>query len=334
MDVWEGIALLVHFAVGMLRSVQTALLRGRRLRKVEYYSTLKASLGSTCYRDGGEECAKLLTAKWHAEKFVPSLDYLQPYLRRWSQAGNTKDISLVIDYLDGVGALFTSGLYISLIEAYCQTGDVTRGLNLFHEMCLTGVTPTREVYDSLLGKIANSGMIVEAKWLWNDMQSRSIPPTGENYAALALVLYASEGFPAVVKFIRSHESDEKFDKTEVMNSLIVMLNNKHDMAMASIFLEEIRSWGGRPSVEAQSSFVHCCVALGQMDEARSCIETMRKEGHEISIDVYNTVIRGYLHAEDFDKVADLVAQVEQSDSLKPNEHTYGMVMRAHEQLGN
>uniref|UniRef100_A0A7S3A1T5 Pentatricopeptide repeat-containing protein-mitochondrial domain-containing protein n=1 Tax=Rhodosorus marinus TaxID=101924 RepID=A0A7S3A1T5_9RHOD len=275
----------------------------------------------------GTELVYRLTRHWKAEKIVPSSEYLRPLLERWARAKKTRHILTVMRYMDLAGALFSPALYLNLIRAHCECGEIVKGLYYYHEMCFTGIRPSAEIFIYLFRVLGENQKFAEAKWLWEDVKAKGLSLDRELYASFAFVLFVERGFSAITKLLNSSAGESDFDEGDFMNSLIVVLNEKSEVQMAEMLLRELADRDLRPDSKALASFVDAYMRDGKTLEAREILRA-QEENSMLGIESYNGLMRGLLTTGQCERLKEVFATIETVEDVTADRESFVLLMSA------
>ncbi|KAJ8904872.1 hypothetical protein NDN08_001386 [Rhodosorus marinus] len=268
-----------------------------------------------------------LTRHWKAEKIVPSTEYLSPLLERWGRAKKTRHILTVMRYMDLVGALFSPALYLNLIRAHCECGEIVKGLYYYHEMCFTGIKPSAEIFKYLFRVLGENQKFAEAKWLWEDVKAKGLSLDRELYASFAYVLFVERGFSAITKLLNSSAGESNFDEGDFMNSLIAVLNEKSEVQMAEMLLKELADRDLRPDSKALASFVDAYMRDGKTHEAREILRA-QEENSILGIESYNGLMRGLLTTGQCERLKEVFETIEAVEDVVADRESFMLLLSA------
>ncbi|CAB4286996.1 unnamed protein product [Prunus armeniaca] len=189
------------------------------------------------------------------------------------------------------GYSHTTETYNMAIKISGQGKDFKHMRSLFYEMRRKGFSMTADTWTIMIMQYGRTGLTEIALQIFEEMKSNNYSPTGSTYKYLIISLCGRKG-------------------------------RKADEAIR-IFQEMIRA-NHVPDKELVESYLGCLCEVGELSDARRCIDLLSKAGFTIPL-CYSLYIRALCRAGRLQEAAALMDDVRE-DRSKLDQYTYGSLV--------
>ncbi|XP_078162038.1 uncharacterized protein LOC144557343 isoform X2 [Carex rostrata] len=211
----------------------------------------------------------------------------------------------------------------ALAHSYAKSKLVHDSLYILSKMDSLNVPISISTYDSLLYAVKQTDL---ALYLFQDMKSRGISPSGHSYEILIQSLCKQNKPLDAMSLLHEARDRDKFNPCIItFNALTSVLCNARFVTTAKSLWSLIFKYGLTPNRYSYSTLIHGLCKTGLMMEAMDLSETMKREGVELDIVTYNALIHGFCLI-GISSEAQKVVQMMESQGVQPDIVTYTILM--------
>ncbi|KAK9742630.1 hypothetical protein RND81_03G186800 [Saponaria officinalis] len=179
--------------------------------------------------------------------------------------------------------------YGTYINSLCKSGKVSSAVKLFRSMWENGCTPDTVICNSVIDGLCFKKRVPEALEIFREMDAKGCQPNVSTY-----------------------------------NCLIKYMCKIRRMEMASKLLSEMEEKGG-DCTPNDMTFIYLLTVAKKPDEVVSLLDRMKRQGCEMTGDVYNLVLRLYLSWDSEEHVQSTWADMSR-DGIGPDQRSYTVMI--------
>lgn len=227
----------------------------------------------------------------------PDSIFFNAIINAFSEAGKAEEAIKIFWKMKGSGCRPTTSTFNTLIKGYGIVGRPEESQNIFHMMSLEeNARPSQKTYNILIKAWCDRQNITEAWNVVHKMQAAGLQPDVVTYNTIARA-YAKNG------------------DTRRAEELILEMQTKL-----------------RPNERTWAIIIGGYCKEGNMKDALRCVHQMKDIRVLPNIIVFNTLIKGFLDAEDMSRVDEVLTLME-GLGVKPDIVTYSHQMNAWGAMG-
>lgn len=277
-----------------------------------------------------------------------------------------KALYIVTDIFPRCKSIPDSRIFVYLVRAYGRVGDIKGAINILTLDCFSclNLDEKADVCQSVVDAAAQCNAMQEAYAVVEQMKFRGIPRSEKLYEVLIRGCARNSPLHFVFKVMRSMRNDgvnlksaEAFKAVlqgcsragrvlsalhvvsrmrrenglrpdlSIYEALLACCAKSRDPDRAFTILQTMRSDNVVPNARAYNYVVVACAELGDVERAFDVARTMRQVGICLNIVTYNNLLKACCNAGDLERAFDLTREMIQVRDVKPNSHTYDVLIR-------
>lgn len=266
----------------------------------------------------------ILTESFHSNDIDPNPSAYSFLLKYLSRRSLFSQIHPILDHLERVESFeVPESIFVNLIKCYGRAGSLQDAINIFYRIPKFRCTPSAVSLNPLLSLLCKKkkGLLLVQDVLMNTPGMR-IRLEASTFHILIRVLCKMGKVSSAVELLNLMQLDGCVPNSK-MDAEVLHLLCKHGTASEVMsFLEVIQKTGFSPQTADYNRVIDSLVREGKARDAFLILVKMKsEEGKRPDIWCYNSVLHGFLLANDLLKVEDLFDEI-LLIGLVPNISTY------------
>ncbi|CAH9148022.1 unnamed protein product [Cuscuta epithymum] len=220
-------------------------------------------------------------------------------------------------------------IYNTLIDGLCKVGRTEEGLDLMEKMRLdeNGCKPNTVTYNCLISGFCKAGEIDMSVNLFSQMtKDAELVPNMITYNNLLDGMCKNGRVGSAMKFFTEMQAKGVKANAVSYTILITAFSNVNNIEKAMQLFTEMTESG----CYADAIVYYCLISglsqAGRMDDACLVLSRMKEAGFLLDITGYNILIAGFCKRNKWNKVHELIQEIEQSGIIKPDCVTYNTLI--------
>eukprot|EP00933_Yihiella_yeosuensis_P072709 TRINITY_DN811_c0_g1_i1.p1 TRINITY_DN811_c0_g1~~TRINITY_DN811_c0_g1_i1.p1 ORF type:complete len:1117 (-),score=302.97 TRINITY_DN811_c0_g1_i1:180-3530(-) len=252
-------------------------------------------------------------------------------LKSLSSRSAEKDIYHTMDLISAMGEEMDEVLLSSVVEACVRIGKMDllstklRQLQGHHNIKISG----SHTFGSLIKGYGHAKDIDGAWRCWKEMRSRYIKPTSITLGCMVEAVVNNGDAEGAYELIHQIRDDDRCKDT--LNSVIycsVLKGFTREKKLDRVWAvyEEMLATNVDLSIVTYNTLIDACARCKQMDRVPAIVEDMELKKVQQNIITYSTRLKGYCQVGDLQKGFQILEEMRQKTSFKPDEIMYNSLL--------
>ncbi|KAJ6325756.1 hypothetical protein OIU76_012774 [Salix suchowensis] len=233
----------------------------------------------------------------------------------------------VLESLEEHGLVPGEVIYNTIVNGYCQIGDMDKAILTIEQMESRGLRPDCIAFNSVINKFCEMQMIDKAEEWVKKMAGKGIAPSVETYNILI------DGYGRLCDFSRCfqlYETMKKLGLKPTINTFHPLISgcSKEGIKLKETLFNEMLQMNLSPDRVVYNDMIHFYQEIGHVQKAFALQQEMVDMGIRPDNKTYNSLILGHLKEGKLSETKDLVDDMKVK-GLIPEADTYNLLIKGH-----
>ncbi|KAK9105286.1 hypothetical protein Scep_022130 [Stephania cephalantha] len=245
----------------------------------------------------------------------------------------------IINMMIGEGCYPSPSMFISLVNAFCISGDYIYVYKLLKKMPSCNCKPGYVVYNILIGGICGNKdppspeSLELAEKVYGEMHNAGFMLNKINVSHFARCLCGAGKFHEAYRVVHEMMRKGFIPDTSTYTKVIEYLCQASQMEKAFLLFQEMKESGTIPDVYTYTALIDSFVKVDLIQPARNLFDEMISSGCLPNVVTYTSLIHAYLKSRKVSNANELFEKMLEADCI-PNVVTYSALIDGHCKAGD
>lgn len=242
------------------------------------------------------------------------------FLDSLCKCGLVREAQSIFHKLNKTGKIkMNDQTYNILFFGWCRLRSPKNAMKVLEEMIAIGLTPENFTYNAAIDTFCNTGMITEARQLFEFMRNHGSSissPTAKTYSYLIVALAKADRMDECFKLLADMKTTGCLPDVSTFKDLIEGMCSLDKIESTYRMLEVMTKVGYPPDILTYNCFLKVLCNLKNSDEALNLCNKMIESGCQPSVHTYNMVIQMFFSMDQPDRAMGIWCEMDSRGAIK------------------